>query len=308
MANADKGRKMIDAEMQKKPVLYSPLEALKKVDKLHRDGMPSGDQTGWPSLDKHYTVFPGLITIVTGWPSSGKSEFIDALVINLAEMSGWKFAMFSFENQPISYHIIKMIEKMSGKPFGPGYLDRIVNDELTELVDRLSQSFSFCSRASGNFSLKDVLDASQEYLKNFPESKRGVVIDPWNELEHNRPERLSETEYISKQLSMVRNWARLNNVHVWITAHPQKVVREKGKLPVPRPDMISGSQHWWNKSDCAICIDRAHSQGDKQKEVDIHIQKIRFKHIGKIGSIVLHYDRDTGEYIDPEAPDKDFDQ
>jgi hypothetical protein len=37
-------------------------------------------------------------------------------------------------------------------------------------------------------------------------------------------------------------------------AHPQKVARENGKLPVPRPDMISGSQHWWNKADNAITV------------------------------------------------------
>ena len=296
---------MIDAATENKPVLYSPIEAIKQVRKLHKDGMPSGDLTGWPSLDRHYTVFPGMITVVTGWPSSGKSEFIDALVMNLAKL-GWKFAMFSFENQPYELHIIKMLEKQTGKPFGTGRLDRIQHEELMDLCDELSKSFSFCSRAIGNFNLLDVLEASQEYLKNFPESKRGLVIDPWNELEHNRPHGLNETEYISKQLSMVRNWARLNDVHVWIIAHPQKVVREKNKLPVPRPDMISGSQHWWNKSDCALCIDREHSEGDSINKVDIHIQKIRFKHIGKIGCVTLNYDKYTGEYIDPEAPEKDF--
>jgi hypothetical protein len=33
--------------------------------------------------------------------------------------------------------------------------------------------------------------------------------------------------------------------------------------------------------------------------VDIHIQKIRFKHIGRPGIVQLRYDRVTGRYFEP---------
>lgn len=33
---------------------------------------------------------------------------------------------------------------------------------------------------------------------------RGIVIDPYNELDHSRPSYMSETEYVSKMLSQVR--------------------------------------------------------------------------------------------------------
>ncbi len=36
------------------------------------------------------------------------------------------------------------------------------------------------------------------------------------------------------------------------------------------------------------------------RSVDIHIQKIRFKHIGRIGLVSLDYDRVTGRYTEPE--------
>jgi twinkle protein len=115
-------------------------------------------------------------------------------------------------------------------------------------------------------------------LSKFPDSPRGVIIDPWNEIEHTRGG-MSETDYISKSLSTVRNWARLNNVHVWIVAHPAKQRREEGKLPVPRPDMISGSVHWWNKADNAIAVARDYDS--EEDLVDIYIQKVRFKHVGE---------------------------
>src|SRR5690348_17390430 len=38
--------------------------------------------------------------------------------------------------------------------------------------------------------------------------------------------------------------SRSNGVHVWLVAHPAKQKRgDDGKLPIPTPDMISGSQH-----------------------------------------------------------------
>jgi len=299
MVNSDKGAAMLDAEIEKKPKLESPISHSDEVLRLWRDGMPSGDKTGWRSLDKHYTVVPGQLTIVTGWPGHGKSEFIDALMINLSQ-AGWKFAVFSFENQPVSFHITKMLEKIAGKPFGLGVNERISEDELNELNDELGQSFAFTGCTSGSFKLKDVLGAAQVHLGKFPESKRGVVIDPFNELEHWRPPGQSETEYISQTLSMVRNWARLNNVHVWLVAHPQKMRRnDEGKLPVPRPDMISGSQHWWNKADCALTVWRDNERPDSNA-VEVHIQKIRFKHVGMVGMVVLKYSRLTGKYYESD--------
>jgi twinkle protein len=44
-------------------------------------------------------VVPGELTIVTGVPNSGKSEWIDALLCNLNESTGWKFALCSMENK-----------------------------------------------------------------------------------------------------------------------------------------------------------------------------------------------------------------
>jgi twinkle protein len=113
---------------------------------------------------------------------------------------------------------------------------------------------------------------------------------------------LSETEYVSKTLSYVRNWGRQHSVHVWIVAHPQKMRREDGgKLPIPRPDMISGSQHWWNKADCALTVWRDLEQTGAST-VQIHVQKVRFKHIGRPGVVELAYDRVTGRYSEPRQP------
>ncbi len=300
MGKADKGASILDEEIARGPTMRGATEYLSEVESLWLAGLPPGDKTGWPSVDKHYTVCPGQMSIITGWPGAGKSEWLDALMVNLARQS-WKFAVFSAENMPVQVHISKLMEKMAGMPFGNGPTPRIPQDSIAEYCDELSTAFRFISPRNDCLSLKRVVETAQSWLLENDGRKAGLVIDPWNELEHWRDRQFSETEYISQSLSFVRNWARANNVHVWIVAHPQKVPRDNGKLPVPRPDMISGSMHWWNKADCAIAVWRDPEQPEA-RSVDVIVQKVRFKHIGRPGVITLNYDRATGRYSEQMAP------
>jgi len=282
----------------------SPLQLRAPVERLWDAGLPSGETTGWPSVDQHYTVAPGQLTILTGWPGSGKSEWLDALLLNLGRR-GWRFAIFSPENAPAELHVSKFVEKFLGKPFGAGPTERATKDEVTEAMTEMSDWFGFLLPAVDTdrlgFGVDEILTAAEAHFRlggawRSREIKRGLVIDPWNEIEHLRPREWSETEYVSATLSRVRAWARANAVHVWIVAHPQKLRRDDGgKLPVPRPDSISGSQNWWNKADACITVWRSLDKPEDQT-VEIHVQKIRFKHIGRPGVVELRYDRVTGRY------------
>jgi len=44
---------------------------------------------------------------------------------------------------------------------------------------------------------------------------RGLVIDPYNELDHQRPTSMSETEYVSQMLTKIKRFAQHHDVHVW---------------------------------------------------------------------------------------------
>ncbi len=295
MADAKKGKEFLQQNAVK---TVNPRDILPDVQELWKSGLPPGSPTGWIVLDRHYTVSAGQLTVVTGWPSSGKSEFLDAMLVNLS-LHGWRFAMFSAENQPVSLHIAKLMEKFARKPFGAGPNERISFDELSEISDEIATSFRFFECSTEQLGIPEILSGAERYFETIePDAKRGLVIDPWNEIEHWRPIGLSETEYVSQSLSRIRNWGRAMKCHVWIVAHPAKQIREKGLLPEPTPDMISGSQHWWNKPDCCLCIVRNFADPDS-RVVDILVQKVRFKHIGRPGRIQLIYDRVTGRYHEP---------
>ena len=63
----------------------SPSSLFTETLKLYEGGgWPKGTSTGWRSLDELYTIGLGQWTAVTGVPGSGKSEWVDALLVNLA--------------------------------------------------------------------------------------------------------------------------------------------------------------------------------------------------------------------------------
>ncbi len=262
-------------------------------------GLTRGDSTGWRAVDELYTVAPGLVTVVTGWPGSGKSEWVDALAMNLLRQ-GWAVAYYSPENLPVEVHLSKLVEKVAGRPFGRGPTERLALEEADEIAAlELGERVAFMDPGDDTLHLGEIRDAAMMHFARQPEgSKRLVVIDPWNEVRHLRVPGEPETDYVSQALGMVRRWARAEDVHVVIVAHPAKQPREAGKLPVPKPDMIAGSQHWWNKVEQAITVWRDY--GDDEADVEVHVHKVRFKHHGRIGMAGLRYDRVTGRYLEPQ--------
>lgn len=279
-------------------LIWAPDDLFERVTNLYAQGLTPGCSTGWPSLDPLYTVAPGQFTLVTGIPGMGKSEWLDALMVNLARNHDWRFAIFSPENHPVELHISKLVEKYVGAPFRKGPTQRMDLQVAREATYWVLERFIFLDPAYRDF--ESLIEASVVHRGT---AKRfGVVLDPWNTLEHLRPSHLSETEYISGALTTITTWSRSANLHVWIVAHPSKIYKSKetGKRDVPTPYDIAGSAHWYNKSDCILTIHRDQTAGAM---VDVHVQKVRFKHIGKVGAVQLAYDKITGRYSDPAAND-----
>lgn len=285
----------------------SPMDLAKELTSYHKNGLPKGDPTGWKSLDAHYSVLRGQWTLITGIPGHGKSEFLDALMMNLATQSGWVFSIFSPENQPHEIHVAKLMEKLMKKPFGQGPNERIDSDEMAGAIAWMDSHFRFIKPHPELQvpNIRAVIEASARFINDFDKqegqvNKYGIVIDPWNELEHKRPSNQSETEYISETLAYVRQFAREWNVHVFMVAHPRILHRDKdGKRPVPTPYDVSGSAHWFNKADNCITVWRDTNPETRNQDVKVYVQKVRFKNVGSPGEVTLTYDRVTGRYNEP---------
>lgn len=283
--------------------LFETMHYETRVMDLFTKGQGSGYTTGLPALDKYYTVAPGQFTIVTGIPSSGKSEFIDHLAVEMASREGWRFAVASFENPPES-HIVKLIEKRARKGFynkpGDGVgveegnvsVPRISAPDMRETLNWVSDHFYWIEHSDGAPStIDDILERAKVSVMRY--GVRGVIIDPYNYID--KPGNMPETEFVSELLTKVKQFAVGHDVHVWFIAHPTKLKKdESGRYPPPGGYEISGSAAWFAKADCGLTVHR----GSNDCETEIHLWKVRFKWIGKVGSVLLAYDPTTGRYTD----------
>eukprot|EP00850_Spirogloea_muscicola_P017641 SM000154S01376 [mRNA] locus=s154:49723:55977:+ [translate_table: standard] len=290
-----------------------------------RLGDERGVSTGWQTLDEMYRVVPGELTVVTGIPNSGKSEWIDALLCNLQGQQGWTFALCSMENK-VRDHSRKLLEKYTGSPFFDALIDPDTKADVVDSTLKVSMDFP-SSYSNGikrmtpdqlaegkawltdNFVLIRCEDdelPSIDWLLNLAKAAvlrygiRGLVIDPYNELDHQRPTRQTETEYVSSMLTKVKRFAQHHDCHVWFVAHPKQLQVWRGEAPGLYD--ISGSAHFVNKCDNGIVI---HRNRDKERgpldHVEVLVRKVRNKAAGTIGDAILRYDRVNGRYYDLEA-------
>lgn len=275
--------------------VYSVSDVKKDVFRLYNEGCRPGLSTGWASVDEYYTVRENELTIVTGIPSHGKSTWLDALCVNLWKNNSWKFCYCSPENWPLERHCASIAEKIVGKSFSDSKYswERMQEDELSSALEMMDGFFEFVMLDDEDMAIDKILETMR--LVIYRTGVNGIILDPWNELEHHRPSGMSETEFVSQALGKIRRFARKNHVHVWIVAHPTKLSKDKDskKYPVPSLYDISGSAHFYNKTDNGISIYRKFDTD----ETEVYICKVRFKEIGKVGSATLRFAKESGRYF-----------
>lgn len=277
--------------------IYDASHFKDQIVDLYDNGMGKGASTGYDNVDALYTIVPGQMTVVTGVPSSGKSEFIDQIMINLAANLGWSFGVCSFENEP-RLHIAKLLSKRVGKPFFDGKTERMSRTDLEAGMSWIGDHFTFLFQEDGGLAdLDSILERLRVAVLRY--GIRGAVIDPYNFIE--RPRDISETESISNMLTRIKAFAMAHGIHVWFVAHPTKLQKGlDGKLPVPKGYDISGSAAWFAKADCGLTVHRVPEVN--KLEAQIHIWKCRFSWVGQQGETKLYYDIGTTRYNDYSPP------
>lgn len=258
------------------------------LDSLFENGMQKGLTIGHENFDKYCSFETKRLCIVTGIPGSGKSEFIDEIAERLNIRYQWRFAYFSPENAPLAYHASKLIEKFTGRKFdkkhlGPG--------EYRQVKEHLEQNFFFIAPES-NFRLDTILDKAKSLVRR--KGIKALVIDPYNRLESQATGRMSETLYISETLDKLTAFAQRYDLMIILMAHPTKLPKNKdGRIESPTLYDISGSANFFNKADFGIVVHR-----DRDNNVvEVHIQKVKFRHLGEPGLALFKYNLNNGRYV-----------
>lgn len=259
--------------------LWQPHTLRERVDALYDFGYDPGTRIGFKYIDEAYRPRTGLVSVVTGWSSHGKSTWLDHMIVNLALNHQWKVAIYSPENQPLHYHESRLIEIHRHKPFDIGIGGRMSRPEMEESRAFIEEHFMFILPERPT--IDNILRLGKTALLQM--GINGLIIDPWNEIEHQRPPGLTETEYISQALTQIRDFARNTNVHVWVLAHPAKPNQWNPISQAPELSHISQSNNWWNKCDYGLSIWR--KPGDNSVWSQMHVKKVRHKETGQVGIV-----------------------
>lgn len=256
------------------------------LDALFENGWQKGVTIGHENFDRLCSFETKRLCIVTGIPGSGKSEFIDEITERLNVRYKWRFAYFSPENAPLAYHASKLIEKFTGKRFSRKTL---TDNEYKQVKEHLEQDFFFIS-PTDDFKLNNILDKAKFLVRR--KGIKALIIDPFNRLENEQGTR-NETQYISELLDRLTNFAQRNDILIILMAHPTKQPKNKdGVIEAPTLYDISGSANFFNKADFGIVVHRNRIDNN----VEVHIQKVKFRHLGECGTALFKYNLNNGRY------------
>lgn len=257
-------------------------------------GLQRGATIGLPDFDKLCSFETKRLCIITGIPSHGKSEWLDEMVYRLNLRYGWKFAYFSPENEPLELHLAKLIEKYTGKKLGKDTMPYQEYDFAKKHIDKNI----FFELPEDDFKLDSILSLAKVLVRR--NGIKGLIIDPYNYLEATMERDQNETQYISSLLGKMKTFAKLNDIIIFLVAHPTKMQRNKntGQYDPPTLYDISGSAHFYNKTDFGITVFR----NFEEDFTSIHVQKVKFRHLGEKGVAMFKYNINNGRYTPMPLP------
>jgi twinkle protein len=278
---------------------------------LYNSGLPKTMKLEKPCFDglnKVFTTMQGQMTVVTGIPSHGKSNFLEWYVLNLIDEHEIKASIYSPEHHPMELHMSNLMQKAIGKPFF-GEVDGVKRMNIEDITRFKEWSKDRLYLTSGsNTEVVDwdwLLDKFKEQIFTF-----GInlfVVDAWNKVQ--MPKGMHGKEAIDSTLTKITAFCQQNNVQVFLVAHPTKMKKnERGDYEVPQLYDVSGSADFRNQTHNGFCVYRNFATENQEGSTDFYNLKTKFSWQGDIGgALKFKYHIPTARYyVDGCAP-YDFD-
>lgn len=271
-------QKLAERIASAKPVPLENVSTYKDIehevlDFVH-NGFKPGYQVGLNNFDSIFSTYTGQFITVTGIPSSGKSDFVDQMVVGYNKNYGWKTAYASPENAPTYLHAHKLIRKvwegMPGK-------DDVGTDKWNKVTQHVNDNFFFIDM--DRYSLEAVLRKGAELVKR--KGIKCLVIDPFNKVRDVDAKTEDVNRYTMEYLTKIESFCKKYDVLVVIVAHPTKMYKDKdGHIEEPTMYNIKGGGEWYDASYHGILVHRNY----EEKTVKAKILKVKFQNLGENGA------------------------
>ena len=239
-----------------------------------KNGFKRGYQIGIPNFDDIFSTYTGQFITVTGIPSSGKSDFVDQMVVGYNNNYQWKTAFASPENAPTYLHAHKLMRKVwQDMPSR----DDIGTDKWNKVADHVNDNFFFIDME--RYTLESVLRKGAELVKR--KGIKCLVIDPFNKIRDVDCKTEDVNRYTMEYLTKIETFAKKYDVLVFIVAHPTKMYKDKdGKIEEPTMYNIKGGGEWYDASYHGLLVHRDY----EAKTVKAKVLKVKFQNLGENGA------------------------
>jgi twinkle protein len=262
-----------------KPIVPNELVPFSVIPQRAHDAAYS---TGWQHLDENFIVVPRQLIVVTGVPNAGKSQFVLAVVCNLARLYGLRGAILQLEDNP-ERNRADLIRYASGWRERNG-----IHEDPVAWVDRMFLTVAPNEDPDGakDYDLAWLDRAIEEAATRH--GCKWVVIDPWNEVEHLWGRQDTEATYLNRAIRHLRRVVSRYQITIFIVAHPTKEGGH-GKKSWNDIDLysVNGGAVWNNKADIGVVV---WAEDTKKPERVVRICKSKdFARMGRPGAVTLRF-------------------
>jgi twinkle protein len=261
-----------------RPVPLENVSTLKDIEDELKDfvknGFKPGFQIGLNNFDQIFSTYTGQFITVTGIPSSGKSDFVDQMVVGYNNNYGWKTAYASPENQPVYLHAHKLMRKTWQDMPSPG---DIGGNKWKEVANHVNDNYFFIDM--DKYSLESVLRKGAELVKR--KGIKCLVIDPFNKIRDTNAHSDDVNRYTMDYLAKIESFCKKYDVLTFIVAHPTKMYKgNDGKIEEPTMYNIKGGGEWYDASYHGLLVHRDY----EAKTTKVKVLKVKFQNLGENGA------------------------
>jgi len=294
--------KLLERITNSRPVPLENVTTFKDIEDditdFVRHGFKKGYQVGLSNFDRIFSTYTGQFITVTGIPSSGKSDFVDQMVVGYNANYSWKTAFASPENVPTYLHAHKLMRKTwQGMPSK----EDIGTDKWNQVADHCNSNYFHIDME--RYTLESVLKKGAELVKR--KGIKCLVIDPFNKIRDVDCKTEDVNRYTMEYLTKIEVFAKKYDVLVFVVAHPTKMYKDKdGKIEEPTMYSIKGGGEWYDASYHGLLVHRDY----ENKTVKCKVLKVKFQNLGE-NQAEAHFkwEPKSGCFIPNESPVEDED-
>ncbi len=298
-----------------KQFIYKAEDVRDSLNTLRSEGVKKGAWTGFDSLFDKYSMKKGSTTYIYAGAHQGKSQFGFELMVNLAQYSGWKWAVYTPETGSPTEVFAELLWVYLRKPFLVNEHIMATDEEKEEAMSFINEHFYLVDSGLQDLSIEGFYTAVEQIEEDNFITIDGCMIDPFTEIRTDITSGVRDDIAIGQVLTKVRKHSAEKNYHTIVTVHTKhQQAKYKNGIPyvdIPTMNDIAGGMQWSRKGmmvlnvwRCPYGLEDENGVPYEQNQVKITVVKAKPKIVGSLGSVTLFYDKMKNRYYEKDSQGK----